>query len=51
MKVDVQKAVVTVTATGDIYVEITPVVNTTQVQQLGVAVAGVDQTVTVRPVE
>lgn len=47
----VQEVEVTVAPTLDIRVEITPAVNTTQAQQLAVAVAGVNQTVVVRPVE
>lgn len=46
----IQKAVVTVVPTNDLYVEITPVVNTSVVQQIGIAIAGADQTITVRPV-
>lgn len=48
---NVQKAVVTLTTTGEIYIEVDPVINTTEVQQVGVVVAGVNQTVIVRPVE
>lgn len=50
-KTDVQKAVVTLASTGEVYIEVDPVINTTEVQQIGVVVAGVNQTVTVRPVE
>lgn len=50
-QVNVQKAVVTLASTNEIYIEVDPVINTTQVQQVGVVVAGVNQTVTVRPVE
>lgn len=47
----VQQAEVTLTPTLDQYVDITPAVNTTDIQKPGVVVAGVNQTVTVRPAE
>lgn len=46
-----QKLVVTMTATADLYVEITPAVDKTSAQQLGMARVGDNQTVTIEPAE
>ena len=48
---NVQQIVVTVDPDSNQRIVITPAVNTSQAQQLAISVAGIDQTVVVRPVE
>lgn len=42
---------VTVTAGTEIYIEISPAVNTSIAQKIGIVRAGDDQTIEIRPVE